>query len=97
MAATGIFGIQIACSRPRGPGQRQDLVVPGVLRKIILLIPLIYILPHSSPTSFAVFLAEPVADIQAVCTTAVMFSIQFRKAWRPWRPETGIDFSRLHR
>ena len=51
-----------------------------MLRKIILLIPLIYILPHFFANKvFAVFLAEPVADILAVCTTATMFAIQFKK------------------
>ena len=53
----------------------------AVLRKIILLIPLIYILPNFfADKAFAVFLAEPVADLLAVCTTAVMFSVQFRKS-----------------
>ena len=53
----------------------------AVLRKIILLIPLIYILPNFfADKAFAVFLAEPVADVLAVCTTATMFAIQFKKS-----------------
>ena len=53
----------------------------AVLRKIILLIPLIYILPHFFTNKvFGVFLAEPVADMLAVCTTACMFAIQFKKS-----------------
>ena len=52
-----------------------------MLRKIILLIPLIYILPHFFTNKvFGVFLAEPVADVLAVCTTACMFAIQFKKS-----------------
>ena len=47
----------------------------AVLRKIILLIPFIYILPNFfADKAFAVFLAEPVADFLAVCTTATTVS-----------------------
>ena len=46
----------------------------------MLLIPLIYILPHClTDQVFAVFLAEPVADTLAVCTTAILFAVQFKK------------------
>ena len=72
MGATGIFGVQIAC--------QQTFVSLGNA-KIILLIPLIYILPNFfADKVFAVFLAEPVADALAVTTTAIMFSMQFRPA-----------------
>ena len=82
MAATGIFGIQIACQQTFvALGNAKVSLFLAVLRKIILLIPLIYILPHFfADQAFAVFLAEPVADLLAVCTTAVMFSVQFRKS-----------------
>ena len=82
MAATGIFGIQIACQQTFvALGNAKISLFLAVLRKIILLIPLIYILPSFfADKAFAVFLAEPVADILAVCTTAVMFSIHFRKS-----------------
>ena len=47
---------------------------------MILLIPLIYILPHFfADKTFAVFLAEPVADTLAVTTTVTLFFTQFRK------------------
>lgn len=46
----------------------------AVLRKIILLIPLIFILPLFIPNqTFAVFLAEPIADTCAVIITASLF------------------------
>ena len=46
----------------------------AVLRKIILLIPLIFILPHLLPDPvFAVFLAEPVSDICAALVTVITF------------------------
>ena len=47
MAATGIFGIQIACQQTFvALGNAKISLFLAVLRKIILLIPLIYILPH---------------------------------------------------
>jgi putative MATE family efflux protein len=82
MAATGIFGVQIACQQTFvALGNAKTSLFLAALRKIILLIPLIYILPHFfADKSFAVFLAEPVADVLAVCTTATMFFFQFRKS-----------------
>ena len=82
MAATGIFGIQIACQQTFvALGSAKISLFLAVLRKIILLIPLIYILPNFfADKAFAVFLAEPVADLLAVCTTAAKFSIQFKKS-----------------
>ena len=50
------------------------------LRKLILLIPLIFILPHFfADKAFAVFLAEPVSDILAAIITTVTFFTFFRK------------------
>ena len=49
-------------------------------RKVFLLIPLIFILPRFFENKlFAVFLAEPVADVLAAATTTVLFLIRFRK------------------
>ena len=81
MAATGIFGIQVACQQTFiALGNAKASLFLAVLRKIILLIPFIYILPHFfADKVFAVFLAEPVADFLAVCTTATIFAIQFKK------------------
>ena len=82
MAASGIFGIQIACQQTFvSLGNAKTSLFLAVLRKIILLIPLIYILPSFFANKvFAVFLAEPVADALAVTTTAIMFAMQFRPA-----------------
>ena len=90
MAATGIFGIQIACQQTFvALGNAKISLFLAVLRKIILLIPLIYILPHFfADKAFAVFLAEPVADLLAVITTASMFSYQFRRAMAKLEAET---------
>jgi len=82
MGSAGIFGIQMACQQTfMALGNAKTSLFLAVLRKIILLVPLIYILPHFfADKDFAVFLAEPVADFLAVCTTAVMFYFQFRKS-----------------
>ena len=80
----GIFstGFQVSCQQSFvALGQAKISLFMACLRKLILLIPLIYILPHFfADKSFAVFLAEPVADVLAVCTTATMFFFQFRKS-----------------
>ena len=82
MGATGIFGIQIACQQTFiALGNAKTSLFLAILRKIILLIPLIYILPNFfAHKAFAVFLAEPIADLLAVATTATMFFFQFRRA-----------------
>ena len=52
-------------------------------RKIFVLIPLIFILPHFfADRAFAVFLAEPVADFGAVALTSFTFYRQFRRSMR---------------
>ena len=82
MAGMGIFGIQMACQQTLiALGNAKTSLFLAVLRKIILLVPLIYLLPcFFADKVFAVFLAEPVADILAVTTTAALFSVQFRRA-----------------
>ena len=82
MGATGIFGIQVACQQTFvALGNAKTSLFLAVLRKIILLIPLIYILPaFMADKATAVFLAEPVADFLAVVTTACMFRVQFRQS-----------------
>lgn len=77
-----IFGIQMACQQTFvSLGNSKTSLFLAVWRKIILLIPLIYILPpFFENKTFAVFLAEPIADILAVITTAILFSMQFKKS-----------------
>ena len=87
MAMALIFGIQIACQQTFvALGNATTSLFLAVLRKIILLIPLIYVLPHLfSDQVMAVFLAEPAADTLAVATTASMFFVQFRKLLKTMR------------
>ncbi len=81
-ASCGIFGIQIACQQTFiAIGNAKISLFLAVLRKIILLIPLIFILPLTMDNHvLGVFLAEPLADLIAVSVTLVMFIIFFRKA-----------------
>lgn len=81
MAVSIIFGLQIGCQQTFiAIGNAKVSLFLAVLRKIILLIPLIFLLPNFfEDKAMAVFLAEPVADIIAVTTTVCMFTFQFRK------------------
>ena len=84
MAVSFLFGIQISCQQTFvALGNAKASVFLALLRKIILLIPLIYILPlFMEDRVRAVYLAEPVADFIAVTVTATMFSYQFAKIMR---------------
>lgn len=79
-----VFGIQIACQMTFvSIGNAPCSIIVAILRKFILLIPLIYILPHIMENKTnAVYMAEPVADIIAVSCTLILFLIQFRKSLR---------------
>lgn len=80
-AVSLLFGIQLACQQTFiAIGNAKTSLFLAVLRKIILLIPLIYILPLIIKNKIAaVYMAEPVADLIAVCVTGTVFIIQFRK------------------
>lgn len=77
-----IFGIQIACQMTFvSIGNAVCSIIVAIMRKFVLLIPLIYILPNFiSDKTTAVYTAEPVADIIAVSFTAILFAIQFNKS-----------------
>lgn len=77
-----IFGIQIACQMTFvSIGNAVCSIIVAIMRKFVLLIPLIYILPNFiSDKTTAVYTAEPVADIIAVTFTAILFAIQFNKS-----------------
>jgi len=81
MAASGIFGIQIACQQTFiAIGNAKTSVFLAVLRKVLVLIPLIFILPmFIENQAFAVFLAEPIADTIAVSVTATLFYQTYRR------------------
>ena len=77
-----LFGIQIACQMTfTSLGKAVNSIIVAVVRKFVLLIPLIYIMPHMvSDPATGVYMAEPIADIIAVLFTSVLFTIQFKKA-----------------
>ena len=85
-ACLGIFGIQIACQMTFvSLGKALSSVTVAVMRKFVLLVPLIYIMPilfEEGRRTFAVYLAEPIADFISVAFTAVLFAVQFRRAIR---------------
>ncbi|MGN0404727.1 MAG: MATE family efflux transporter [Bariatricus sp.] len=81
MCASAIFGVQVACQYSLvALNQAPAAIFLSVYRKILLLIPLIFLLPHLFENqAMAVFMAEPIADTLAVCTTSIMFAVYFRK------------------
>lgn len=85
MAVMVIFGIQMACQMTfNALGRAAESIVVAVMRKFVLLLPLVYIMPalFSSDKTMAVYLAEPVADVLAVTFTAILFTVRFKKALR---------------
>ena len=84
MALSLLMGVQLACQQTFiAIGNAKTSLFLAIYRKIILLIPLIYILPRFfEKKDMAVFLAEPVADFVAVTTTAILFAWQFQKAMK---------------
>ena len=84
MGGVVIFGIQVACQMAFiSLGKALSSIIVAVVRKFVLLLPLIYIVPHFvADKTMGVYLAEPIADILAVLFTAILFAFQFRKALR---------------
>ncbi|KLI58974.1 MATE family efflux transporter [Brachyspira hyodysenteriae] len=81
MAASLIFGAQTACQQTFvALGNAKISAFLAILRKVILLIPLIFILPIFMENKvMSVLLAEPIADFLAVCTTVTLFTISFKR------------------
>ncbi|MBE6754360.1 MAG: MATE family efflux transporter [Ruminococcaceae bacterium] len=79
-----IFGIQVACQMTFvSIGNAPCSIIVAVVRKFVLLLPLIYLMPHLvADKTMGVYTAEPVADVIAVTFTAVLFASQFKKALR---------------
>ena len=86
-----LFGIQIACQMTFvSLGKALSSVTVAVVRKFVLLLPLIYIVPNFvSDKTIGVYLAEPIADILAVTFTAILFVFQFKKALEKIENEEG--------
>ena len=79
--ALGIFGAQIACQMTFvSLGKALSSMIVAVMRKFVLLLPLIYLMPllFESKT-LGVFTAEVVADVISVIFTVILFTSQFKK------------------
>jgi putative MATE family efflux protein len=77
-----LFGVQIACQMTFvSLGNAPSSVIVAVVRKFVLLLPLIYVMPNLvSNRTLGVYMAEPIADVIAVTFTAILFAFQFKKA-----------------
>ncbi|MEA4894917.1 MAG: MATE family efflux transporter [Oscillospiraceae bacterium] len=88
-----IFGIQIACQQTFiALGKAKSALSVAILRKLVLIIPLIYILPQLNlPVSetTAVYMAEPLSDAVSVAYTAILFSFVFKRTLK--EIENGAD------
>lgn len=81
MAGIFALGAQTACQQTFvSLGQANVSIILALLRKIILLIPLVYILPlFLADKVLGVFLAEPFADVIAATVTTIVFAVRFPK------------------
>ena len=81
MAGIFAMGFQLTCQQCfMALGQAKVSLLLACLRKLILLIPLIFVLPlFIGNKVFAVFLAEPVSDILAAAVTVTVFTLRFNK------------------
>ena len=92
MAACVIFGIQIACQMTfHALGNAVESLTVAVVRKFVLLIPLIYLMPMllKGDQAKAVYMAEPIADVIAVMFTACLFFFRFKKTLEKENAESG--------
>ena len=82
-----IFGIQVACQMTFvSLGNAPASVTVAIVRKFVLLLPLIYLVPRlTDDPTVGVYLAEPIADAVAVTFTAILFVFQFRRALKKIR------------
>lgn len=89
LAVSAIFGIQLACQMTfTSLGRAKASIMVAVMRKFVLLLPLIYLMPRifAEDQARAVYMAEPVADVLAVSFTVVLFYFEFRRALRALEP-----------
>lgn len=87
------MGFQISCQQSfMAMGQAKVSLLLACLRKLILLIPLIYLLPACMENKVqAVFLAEPVSDVLAAAVTVTVFLTQFNKILKKGAKKIGED------
>ena len=83
----GIFGIQVAAQMTFvSLGKALSSVTVAVMRKFVLLLPLIYLMPALLTDKVtAIYLAEPIADFLSVTFTVILFFFQWRRVMRSIR------------
>lgn len=93
MAGIFAMGFQTSCQQSfMAMGQSVVSLLLACLRKLILLIPLIFILPaFMSNRVHAVFMAEPVSDILAATVTVIVFMTQFNKILKKGAKRIGEE------
>lgn len=81
MAAVALMGLQVSCQQTFiAFGNSKTSAFLAIFRKILVLIPLIFLLPMLIKDKvFAVFLAEPIADVIAVMTTVTLFFREMKR------------------
>ena len=81
MGATGVFALQNCIQQVFvSLGQAKLSLFIACLRKLILLIPLICILPlFFEDKVFAVFLAEPISDLTSVTVATILFACNIKR------------------
>lgn len=95
-----LMGAQIACQMAFvSIGNAPCSIIVAVVRKFVLLIPLIYIMPHIiSDKAIGVYTAEPIADVLAVTFTLILFAFKFRSAMKklesPKQPKMTLKKTR---
>ena len=91
MAGIFALGFQISCQQTFvALGQAKTSLLLACLRKLVLLIPLIFILPLFFDNKvFAVFLAEPISDIAAAMVTTSCFFMKIRSILENGGTENG--------
>ncbi|NBI05944.1 MATE family efflux transporter [Senegalia massiliensis] len=87
------FGAQVAFQQTfLALGKAKVSLILALLRKIILLIPLIFILPNFMDDKlFGVLLAEPIADIIAALATTITFVIFYKKTFKKEQTDIGRE------
>ena len=91
VAGMFMLGVQFSCQQTFvALGEAKISLFLALLRKIILLIPLIFILPNFfTDKVLAVFVAEPAADVLAAAATGLIFLWRFPRILRRRTEETG--------
>ncbi|MCD8323114.1 MAG: MATE family efflux transporter [Oscillospiraceae bacterium] len=86
LAVMLLMSIQTACQMAlTALGMAKESILVAVMRKFVLLLPFIYLMPNLFPAdpAMAVYLAEPAADVLAVTFTSILFRVKFRKVLAP--------------